>query len=105
MRWPHLPCGGTAPDCIISLDVLAPGDRDFAEIRVMTMEKFQAFVMSEKIVFQAEGKSQKKKRKKSRNFAMLFFAMPDTLQSRMDTGFFAFTDAKNQRDVRSPHAT
>ncbi|MBC8575177.1 hypothetical protein [Yanshouia hominis] len=70
----------------------------------MTMEKFQAFVMSEKIVFQAEGKSQKKKRKKSRNFAMLFFAMPDTLQSRMDTGFFAFTDAKNQRDVRSPHA-
>lgn len=45
---------GDSPDCIISLDVLAPGDRDFTEIRVMTMEKFRAFVMSEKIVFQAE---------------------------------------------------
>lgn len=45
---------GDGPDCIISLDVLAPGERDFTEICVMTMEKFREFVMSEKIEFQME---------------------------------------------------
>ena len=43
---------GDSPDCIISLDVLAPGERDFTEICVMTMEKFREFVLSEKIEFQ-----------------------------------------------------
>ncbi|MCI8755144.1 MAG: hypothetical protein HFG18_00990 [Oscillospiraceae bacterium] len=43
---------GDRPDCIVSLDVLAPGERDFTEICVMTMEKFREFVLSEKIEFQ-----------------------------------------------------
>ena len=43
---------GDRPDCIVSLDVLAPGERDFTEICVMTMEKFREFVLSEKIKFQ-----------------------------------------------------
>ena len=45
---------GDSPECIISLDVLAPGDRDFTEIRVMTMERFREFVLSDEIEFQAE---------------------------------------------------
>ena len=43
---------GDSPDCIVSLDVLVPGERDFTEICVMTMEKFREFVLSEKIEFQ-----------------------------------------------------
>lgn len=42
---------GDSPKCMIGMDVLAPGDHNFTEIRIMPLPAFRAFVMSEKIEF------------------------------------------------------
>lgn len=42
---------GDSPKCIISMDVLAPGDHNYTEIRVMPLPTFRRFVMSEDIAF------------------------------------------------------
>lgn len=42
-----------SPACYISIDVLAPGDSDYTEVRIMTIPAFRAFVISEKIDFTA----------------------------------------------------
>lgn len=42
---------GDSPKCIISMDVLAPGDHNFTEILMMPLPAFRAFVASEKIEF------------------------------------------------------
>jgi len=36
-----------SPECIISLDILAPGERDFTEIRIMPLPAFKRFAASE----------------------------------------------------------
>lgn len=40
---------GDNPRCMIQMDVLAPGDHNYTEVRVMPLSKFQQFVMSEEI--------------------------------------------------------
>lgn len=42
---------GDSPRCMICLDVLASGDSNYTEIRVMPLPDFRAFVMSENIDF------------------------------------------------------
>ena len=39
---------GDSPECMIGMDILAPGDRDYTEILVMPTGRFREFVMSEK---------------------------------------------------------
>lgn len=55
MHWQLLPCGGDSPDCILALDILAPGEQEFTEIRIMPMEQFRQFIMSENIGYQLDG--------------------------------------------------
>lgn len=43
---------GDGPNCMISLDVLAPGDHNFTEIRIMPFSRFREFALSEEIGFQ-----------------------------------------------------
>lgn len=38
-----------SPVCYISMDMLAPGENNYTEVRIMTIPDFRAFVMSEKI--------------------------------------------------------
>lgn len=45
---------GDSPKCMISMDVLAPGDYNFTEIRIMPLPALRSFVMSEKIEFKPE---------------------------------------------------
>lgn len=45
---------GDGPNCMISLDVLAPGDHDFTEIRIMPISAFREFALSEEIGFQMQ---------------------------------------------------
>lgn len=40
---------GDNPRCMIAMDVLAPGDHNYTEVRVMPLPKFREFVMSEEI--------------------------------------------------------
>lgn len=40
---------GDNPRCMIQMDVLAPGDHNYTEVRVMPLSKFQEFAMSEEI--------------------------------------------------------
>jgi len=40
-----------SPACYISMDVLAPGENDHTEIRIMTISDFRAFVVSAQIDF------------------------------------------------------
>lgn len=40
-----------SPKYMISMDVLAPGDTNFTEVRIMTISAFRDFVMSEKLTF------------------------------------------------------
>jgi hypothetical protein len=40
-----------SPACYISMDIIAPGDSNHTEIRIMTIPEFRAFVMSDKIDF------------------------------------------------------
>jgi hypothetical protein len=42
---------GDSPKCMIALDVLAPGESNYTEIRVMPITQFRAFVMSESIEY------------------------------------------------------
>ena len=42
---------GDSPKCMVGMDVLAPGEKNYTEIRVMPMPQFRAFVMSEDIEF------------------------------------------------------
>lgn len=42
---------GDSPKCMISMDVLAPGDHNFTEVRLMPLPAFRKFVLSEKIEF------------------------------------------------------
>lgn len=42
---------GDSPKCMIGMDVLAPGDHNFTEVRLMPLPVFREFVMSEKIEF------------------------------------------------------
>lgn len=42
---------GDSPKCMIGMDVLAPGEHNYTEIRVMPMPQFRAFVESEEIEF------------------------------------------------------
>ena len=44
---------GDGPDCMISLDILAPGDRDFTEIRIMPLPEFHRFAASENFDYPA----------------------------------------------------
>ena len=46
---------GDSPDCILALDILAPGEREFTEIRIMPIEQFRQFIMSENIGYQPDG--------------------------------------------------
>ena len=48
---------GDSPKCIISMDVLAPGETNFTEIRIMPVTAFREFVMSEKLTFNIDEKS------------------------------------------------
>lgn len=47
-----LAMGGDSPNCMVSLDILAPGERDYTEIRIMPVSDFRRFAASEEIVFQ-----------------------------------------------------
>lgn len=38
---------GDGPECMISMDVLAPGERDFTEIRILPETEFRRFAASE----------------------------------------------------------
>jgi len=49
-----------SPACYISMDILAPGENNHTEIRIMTVPAFRAFVSSEKIDFTPEGTVSKK---------------------------------------------
>jgi hypothetical protein len=42
---------GDSPRCMISMDVLAPGESNYTEIRVMPIPQFRAFVSSDDIEF------------------------------------------------------
>jgi len=42
---------GDSPKCMIAMDVLAPGKKNYTEIRVMPLPQFRDFVMSEKIEY------------------------------------------------------
>ena len=42
---------GDSPKCMVGMDVLAPGEGNYTEIRIMPMKQFRAFVMSEDIEF------------------------------------------------------
>ena len=44
-----------SPACYISMDILAPGEDNHTEVRIMPISDFRAFVMSEQIDFGAEG--------------------------------------------------
>ena len=48
---------GDSPKCIISMDVLAPGERNYTEVRIMPIPVFREFVMSEKLTFNVPAKS------------------------------------------------
>lgn len=45
---------GDGPGCMVSLDVLAPGDHDFTEIRILPLSRFQEFALSEEMDFLPE---------------------------------------------------
>ena len=45
---------GDSPECMIAMDILAPGDHDHTEIMVMPMDRFRAFALSEKTGFSGE---------------------------------------------------
>lgn len=42
---------GDGPNYMIAMDLLAPGDRDFTEVRMMPLADFKQFVMSENLGF------------------------------------------------------
>ena len=42
---------GDSPKCMIGMDVLAPGERNYTEIRVMPLPQFRSFVASDDIEF------------------------------------------------------
>jgi hypothetical protein len=44
-----------SPACYISMDVLAPGESNHTEIRLMTIDDFQAFTASDEIKYLPEG--------------------------------------------------
>jgi len=46
---------GDSPACYISMDILAPGETNHTEIRIMTIPDFRKFVMSENIDFSVTG--------------------------------------------------
>ena len=42
---------GDSPKCMVAMDVLAPGETNFTEVRIMPISAFRDFVMSEKLTF------------------------------------------------------
>lgn len=42
---------GDGPNCMVSLDILAPGDHNFTEICILPLSRFQEFALSEKMGF------------------------------------------------------
>ncbi len=42
---------GDGPGCMVSLDILAPGDHNFTEICILPLSRFQEFALSEKMGF------------------------------------------------------
>jgi len=48
---------GDSPKCIIGMDVLAPGDSNYTEVRIMPVPAFREFVMSEELTFNIPSKS------------------------------------------------
>ena len=49
-----------SPGCLVTMDVIAPGERNFTEIRIMTIPRFREFAMSENIGYSPPGILSKK---------------------------------------------